>query len=52
MMEISVKDDELNDWLKLLLMAKKMGLSIDQIRNFLKVNKQDPEDAAEARVQH
>ncbi len=50
MIEISVKDEELNDWLQLLMMAKKMGLSIEQIRNFLQVTKNDPEDAPETRL--
>ena len=50
MIDISVKDEELNDWLQLLMMAKKMGLSIEEIRNFLQVTNNDPEDAPETRL--
>ena len=33
-----MKDKELQEWLHLLIEAKKLGLSIEQVRNFLEVH--------------
>ncbi len=51
MIEISVKDEELKEWLQLLVMAKKMGLSIDQIRHFLNIHRKRTIDASESHIQ-